>query len=138
MALTSRIAVIDDELSVRTALGRLLTASSFDVTTYGSAREFIDSLRADAPACIVLDVHMPELSGLDLLHYLRRVKRPIPAIVVSAFDDLDTRAQCLASGALAYLTKPLDGTELVRVIRTAVGHNRPHPPVRSRRKKPAA
>jgi FixJ family two-component response regulator len=137
MAPAPRIAIVDDELSVRTALGRLLTAASFDVMTYGSAREFIDSLRFEAPDSLVADVHMPDFSGLDLLHYLRRAKRSIPVIIVTAFDELDLRAQCLASGAVAYFTKPLDGAELVGAVRAAVGHGRSHTRSQAGRDKPA-
>src|SRR5436190_891940 len=65
-----RIAVVDDDASVRKALARLLTASSFDTKTYGSVREFMDVGTAKPPQCLVLDLHMPELSGLDLQHQL--------------------------------------------------------------------
>ncbi len=62
----TRIAVVDDDASVRKALARLLSASAFDIETYGSAREFLKSLKAGAPDCLVVDLHMPELTGFDL------------------------------------------------------------------------
>ena len=66
-----RVAIVDDEPAVRTALARFLDASSFETKTYGSAREFIDSIRNDEPECLVVDVHMPDFTGLDLQRYLR-------------------------------------------------------------------
>lgn len=116
----SYVAVVDDELSVRKALARLLTAASFDARTYGSAREFINSLRKEAPDCLVVDVHMPDFSGLDLQRYLHRAKQPIPTIVMTAFDDTEIRAQSLANGAVAYLTKPLQAQALVEAVNAAV------------------
>jgi FixJ family two-component response regulator len=62
----TRIAVVDDDASVRKALARLLSASSFDIETYGSARDFLKSLKAGTPDCLVVDLHMPELTGFDL------------------------------------------------------------------------
>jgi FixJ family two-component response regulator len=117
----TRIAVIDDELSVRTALGRLLTASAFETKTYGSAREFVESLRHGEPECIVVDVHMPECSGIDLHRHLRRNERRIPTIIVTAFDDAEIRSKCLALGVDGYLTKPIDAMELIRLIQTITG-----------------
>ena len=82
-----RVAIVDDEASVRTALARLLSASSFEPKTYGSAREFIDSIRTDIPECLVVDVHMPDFTGLDLQRYLNRINKKIPTVVITAFDD---------------------------------------------------
>lgn len=65
------------------------------------------------------------VSGLGLLYYLARAKRSIPVVIVTAFDELDLRAQCFASSAVSCFTKPLDGAELVDVMRAAVAHDRP-------------
>lgn len=70
-----RVAIVDDEPAVRTALARLLDASSFETTTFGSAREFIDLMRRDVPECLIVDVHMPDFSGLDLQRYLNRINK---------------------------------------------------------------
>jgi len=125
-----KIAIIDDEESVRTALGRLFAASSFDVATYGSAREFISSLKTCEPSCIVVDLHMPEFSGLDLQHYLRRAKRFIPTIVITAFDEADIRKQCMDAGALAYFTKPLNGEALVKMMKSLIRERKDTDPLR--------
>ncbi len=82
-----RVAIVDDEASVRTALARLLSASSFEPQTYGTAREFIDFIRTDLPECLVVDVHMPDFTGLDLQRYLNRINKKIPTVVITAFDD---------------------------------------------------
>jgi FixJ family two-component response regulator len=127
-----RVAIVDDEVSVRTALARLLSASSFEPRTYGSAREFIDSIRTDIPECLVVDVHMPDFTGLDLQRYLNRINKKIPTVVITAFDDAGVRERSTASGAKAFLTKPLHGPTLIDAILDATGRARPDVrPVRS-------
>lgn len=120
-----RVAIVDDEPSVRTALARLLSASSFEPKTYGSAREFIDAIRTDVPECLVVDVHMPDFTGLDLQRYLNRINKRIPTVVITAFDDAGMREQSAASGAKVFLTKPLHGSTLIDAILTATGRARP-------------
>jgi FixJ family two-component response regulator len=124
---TIRVAVVDDELPVRKALARLLSAASFKPITFASAREFIDSLRDGSPDCLVVDIHMPDFSGLDLQKYLKRTNRRIPTIVITAFDDAEIRAQCMASGAVAFLTKPLDGPTLLDAVNAATAAPHPNP-----------
>ena len=124
---TIRVAIVDDEPAVRTALARLLEASSFEAKIYGSAREFIDSMDCDIPDCLVVDAHMPGLSGLDLQRYLNRIKKKIPTVVITAFDDAGTRKRSIASGADAFLTKPLHGPVLVNAITDAIRGSRGDP-----------
>jgi FixJ family two-component response regulator len=124
MARVSKIAIIDDEASVRTALGRLFAASSFAVTTFGSVRDFTKSLEDVAPDCIVVDLHMPELSGLDLQFYLRRVRNLIPTIVITAFDEPEIRKKCMDAGASGYFTKPLNGEALLRAVTKSLSAHR--------------
>lgn len=116
----TRIAIIDDDLAVRKALGRLLSASSFDVTTYASAREFMDS-EQPPPQCLVLDLQMPEVSGLDLQHHLRLCGREIPTIVMTAIHEPGLRERCLSAGAAALLIKPLSGKSIISAIHAALG-----------------
>jgi FixJ family two-component response regulator len=111
-----RVAIVDDEPAVRTALARLLEASSFETSTYGSAREFIDSMPRGVPQCLIVDVHMPDFTGLDLQRYLNRMNKKIPTIVITAFDDAGIRERSAASGAKAFLTKPLHGPTLIDAI----------------------
>src|SRR4249920_1513222 len=120
-----RVAIVDDEPAVRTALARLLDASSFETTTFGSAREFIDSMRRDVPECLIVDVHMPDFTGLDLQRYLNRINKKIPTVVITAFDDAGVRERSTASGAKAFLTKPLHGPTLIEAILSATGRALP-------------
>lgn len=115
-----RVAIVDDEPAVRTALARLLEASSFEAKTYGSAHEFIDCMGRDNPECLIVDVHMPDFTGLELQRYLNRINKKIPTIVITAFDDVATRERSCASGASAFLTKPLDGMTLIQAIKDAM------------------
>jgi FixJ family two-component response regulator len=116
---TLRVSVVDDELSIRKALERLLTAASFEVRTFGSAKELLTSLDSFKPDCLVVDIHMPDVSGIDLQQHLQRSNRRIPTIMITAFDDAGIRTRCLALGAAAFLTKPLNGPTLIATIAKA-------------------
>ena len=114
------IAVVDDEESVRKALRRLLSASGLTVRTFAGGADFLLSMGDQRPQCLVLDLHMPGVTGLDVLHYLAEQGPPIPTIVITAHDEPESRTQCIAAGAIAYLSKPLDESALLEVIgRTA-------------------
>lgn len=111
-----RIAIVDDDASVRKALSRLLRASSFTPETYGSAREFLDSLPKGRPDCLVVDLQMPEMTGLELQRHLKSQGVHIPTIVITAHSDAGARERCQSAGAAAYLLKPLQSTTLIAVI----------------------
>lgn len=117
----TRVAVVDDDASVRKALARLLSASSFEARTYGSAREFLDSLPGDAPECLVVDLHMPEFTGLDLQRQLLRSGIRIPTIVITAYNEPGIHERCRSAGAVAFLLKPLNGAMLIGAINAAIG-----------------
>src|SRR5262245_32905110 len=123
-SLAARIAIVDDDASVRKALGRLLSASSFDIETYASARDFLASLKAGKPDCLVVDLHMPELTGFDLQRQLARTGVQIPVIVITAYNEPGLRERCQSAGAAAFLLKPLDGSTLIGVINAATGRHR--------------
>ena len=110
------IAIVDDDASVLTALSRLLSTCSYQTATYQSAREFLDSLRHNMPQCLVVDMQMPEVTGLDLLHHLTRHGIRIPTIVITGHDEAGNRARCEAVGTRAYLLKPLQGDVLLAAI----------------------
>ena len=116
-----RIAVVDDDESVRKALKRLLRAANLDADTFASGREFLDSLAAQVPDCIVLDLHMPGMNGLDIQQQLARGALRVPIVVITGHDEPQTRAQCLSAGAAAYLRKPLDDEALLDAIHRAAG-----------------
>ena len=115
------IAVVDDEESVRKSLRRLLVASELDATVYASGQEFLDSLGGRQPDCLVLDLQMPGLTGLEVQRALAGARVLFPTIIITAHDEPETRARCLAAGAVAYLCKPLHDELLLDAITTAVG-----------------
>ena len=115
-----RVAVIDDDSSVRKALTRLLRAVNLNVNAFASGREFLDSLPSNRPDCIILDFHMPGMNAADVLRQLAREGTPAPVIVVSGHDELRDHAQCLSTGAVAYLRKPFDAEELLEAIYRAI------------------
>jgi FixJ family two-component response regulator len=114
------IALVDDEESVRRALARMLSASQFDVDVFATGQEFLDSLRTRLPDCVVLDYQMPGLTGRDVQRQLSLGQIRLPIIVVTAHDQPALREQCLADGAVAYLSKPLQRERLVDLINDAV------------------
>lgn len=117
---TAYVAIVDDEASVRRALARLLGASAFKSRTYASAHEFLDSLAYDIPGCLIVDLQMPDMTGLELQGALLRAGMKIPTIVITALNKDGFHEQCRAAGATAYLLKPLDETTLIAAINTAI------------------
>jgi FixJ family two-component response regulator len=111
-----RIAVVDDDTSVRNALMRLLETSSYVVQAFACAREFIVAMAHGAPDCIVVDLQMPGMTGLELQQHLASNGVRIPTIVITAHDEPGTRERCIAAGAAAYLLKPLRKTALFSAI----------------------
>lgn len=114
------VAIVDDDASVRKALARLLNSCSMNSETFGSGQEFLESLSADQPECLVVDQHMPEMTGLDLQHHLHRSGIKIPAIIITAHDQPGLREQCRAAGAIAYLLKPLNENDFLDAIFSAI------------------
>ena len=110
------VAIVDDDASVLTALSRLLGTCSYRTATYQSARAFLESLRHSTPQCLVVDMQMPEVTGLDLLHHLTRHGIRIPTVVITGHDEAGNRARCEAVGTRAYLLKPLQGDVLIAAI----------------------
>jgi FixJ family two-component response regulator len=110
------IAIVDDDASVLTALSRLLGTCSYRTATYQSAGAFLESLSHSTPQCLVVDMQMPEVTGLDLLHHLTCHGIRIPTIVITGHDEAGNRARCEAVGTRAYLLKPLHGDVLIAAI----------------------
>jgi FixJ family two-component response regulator len=115
------IAIVDDEEHVRVALRRLCDAYGLHARTFASAQQLLDSLDDALPHCLILDVQMPGLGGLDAQSALRERGLGIPAIVITGRDDDETRARAAALGAHAYLCKPVDAEVLMGAIRHAIG-----------------
>lgn len=113
------IAIVDDDAPVLKALKRLLRGRGFDPATYGSAREFLTALPEKRPDCLILDLQMPEMSGLELLRYLRRHGINVPTIMITAHTGEDVAERCIAAGAMAFLPKPLQNAQLFEAINKA-------------------
>ena len=115
------ISIVDDDPSVRRALGRLLQAVGYRVEVFASADEFLDSAPMGRIACLVLDVRLDGMSGLDLHERLAAERTRLPVIVITAHDDPTTRLRVQQAGAAAYLPKPFDGATLLAAVAGAAG-----------------
>ena len=116
------VAVVDDEPYVRTALARLLRARGFDVRAYASGRDFLSSLPSGWPECLVLDINMTDMTGLELQAELACADAHIPTIMTTAVRSHDARNLTLAAGAIACLFKPVDSDMLLDAIERAIGN----------------
>lgn len=118
---TGLISVIDDNESVRRATCRLLKSMGFDVGDFSSAREFLLSARLRDTSCLILDLRMPDMDGLELQSYLTAQGHQIPIIFHAVYLDDAIRTQALRGGAIAFLQKPTTEQELLDAIRSALG-----------------
>jgi FixJ family two-component response regulator len=114
------VMIVDDDQSLRRAARRLIKSHGYMVDTFASAESFLGSGRLDETACLVLDVHMPGLNGLELQSRLLALGRQIPIIFITAFTDENARAQALNAGAVGYLIKPFEQAELLDCIHRAL------------------
>jgi FixJ family two-component response regulator len=117
------VAIVDDDDAVRRALGRLIQAFSFEVDTFPSGSTFIESLKRAVPACLIADLQMDDMTGLELLHRLSEMGLTIPAIVVTARDEPGIQHRCKLRGAKAVLIKPVMADPLLAAIEEAIGSN---------------
>jgi FixJ family two-component response regulator len=116
--------VVDDDPSIRTSTERLVRSVGFKVQTFASAKEFLASARPDEPACLVLDVRMPGLSGLDLQRELARSGVDIPIIFMTGHGDIPMTVRAMKAGAVEFLTKPMRKQALLDAIRAAIERDR--------------
>ena len=114
------VVVVDDEEPMRKALQRLLRAAGLTVRAYASAEDFLNSGQLDTTGCLVADIRMPGMSGLDLLAELNRRHLSIPTIFITAHGDEDLRMQAMRAGAVKFLPKPVVGATLVASVQTAL------------------
>jgi FixJ family two-component response regulator len=116
----SVVMIVDDDDSVRRAARRLIRSFGFAVDTFPSAENFLASGRLDETACLVLDVHMPGLSGLELQARLNAMGYHLPIVFITAFAEENARTQALKAGAYAYLVKPFEEDDLLDCINRAL------------------
>lgn len=114
------ISVVDDDESVRQALAGLLRSAGLQVATFASAQEFLGSRHLRTAACLILDLQMPGMGGLELQQRLAEAGHRIPIVVLTAHGDEDARAKALAGGAVAFMAKPFDGEALLGAVEVAL------------------
>jgi len=114
------IAVLDNEPEMRKALRRLLSCCGFHVEEYAGGDELLAALGLHAPDCLLLDLHMPDLNGFDLLGDFRFRQMPVPVVVITAHDEPGTAERVIALGASACLKKPVDRDVLLSAISEAI------------------
>ena len=115
--------VVDDDRRVREALSRLMVSAGLSVITFGSAAEFLASEKPDEPACLLLDLQLPGIGGLELQRQLADGDAP-PIVFLTGHGDIPSTVQAMKAGAVEFLSKPADDTELLRAIESAIALDR--------------
>ncbi len=121
---TELVFVVDDDASMREAISRLLHTIGLTVRTFGSAREFLGARLPDIPACVVLDVRLPDLSGLDLQREMVERGIHVPIIFITGHGDIQMSVQAMKAGAVEFLTKPFRDQELIDAVRSGIHRDR--------------
>jgi FixJ family two-component response regulator len=114
------VMIVDDDDSIRKAVRRLMKSYGFAVETFASAEEFLGSDRLAKTSCLILDVHMPGMNGLELQKRLVASGSVVPIIFITAFTDDRARAQAMNAGAASYLAKPFGDDELLNCIHSVL------------------
>lgn len=114
------VSIVDDDESLRRSLRNLLGSVGFRVETFASAEAFLESTHQERTGCLVLDLRMPGMDGLDLLRHLSGTGARIPAVILTAHGDDEARQRSLQAGAVAFLSKPFNGDALLDAVRTAL------------------
>src|SRR5690349_16576941 len=115
--------IVDDDDSFLTAMSRFLRAASFDVKTFPSAAKFFDALPSDAPGCVIADLKMPGISGLDLQNALRRSGNPIPVVFLTGHGDIPSSVDAMRHGAEDFLTKRAPKEKLLDAVKRALARD---------------
>jgi len=116
--------VVDDDPSIRDSLRQLITSVGFKAEVFASARAFLDARRPDAPGCLVLDVRLPGLSGLDLQRELVETDTELPIIFITGHADVPMSVRAMKAGAVEFLTKPFRPQELLDAVRSGIERDR--------------
>ena len=114
------IHIVDDDRLVRESLGDLLRSMDYHVILYGSAAEFLDVALPEAPSCLVLDVRLPRVSGLELQDYLNHVNIRLPVILMSGYGDVPMSVRAMKAGAIDFLVKPIRHQDLLDAVGAAI------------------
>ena len=119
------IAIVEDDEFFRGSMRRLMRSLGYSVETFPSAADFLTSRGPDETACLIADIHMPGMTGVELYACLIGAGHKIPTILVTAYPDEAARARALNDGIVCYLTKPFDDNDLMDCVRKAVGGGKP-------------
>jgi FixJ family two-component response regulator len=114
------ISVVEDDPFFRESMRRLMRSFGYLVDVFSSASEFLASPRLSETACLITDVHMPAMTGLELHRHLIEIGHPLPTIIVTAYPNDVDRARALNDGVVCYLRKPVDEQSLLRSLRTVI------------------
>ena len=114
------VAIVDDDESVRDAVGSLFRSMGFQTEPFAGGNEFLASPKLRAFRCLILDVQMPGMDGLELQHRLAATAHPIPIIFITAYNDEDVRTRALRGGAVSFLTKPFNDDALLGAVQSAI------------------
>src|SRR5271166_5401513 len=115
--------IIDDDSGVRESIQDLVESVGLHAESFATAQEFLSSERRDAPSCLILDVRLPGISGLDLQHELKRVRVNIPIVFISAHADISMTVRAMKSGAIEFLTKPFRDQELLDAVQRSLNRD---------------
>jgi FixJ family two-component response regulator len=118
------IAIVDDDPSVRRGIERLIRSAGWDAETFASAQEFLSRDRAERPSCLVLDLQLPGLSGLDLQKRMAEFGLEIPIVFLTGHGNIPASVQAMKAGAIEFLTKPFDEEDLLKAIQEAIERDR--------------
>jgi two-component system, LuxR family, response regulator FixJ len=111
------IAIIDDNDSIQDSLCDLIESGGFEAQCFGSAKAFLESDLHRRAGCLIVDIRMPKMSGLELQARLKQEECNVPIIFITAFDDAEIRAQAMTEGAVEFLAKPFDHQLLLKILR---------------------
>ena len=120
----TRVFVVDDDALVRRAVSRLLKSDGYSVEAFESPQAILDAGTADQAACLVLDLRMPGLNGLELVEELRRLRVATPVVFITGHADVPTSVQAMKAGAIEFLEKPFDDERLLEAVREAAERDR--------------
>jgi FixJ family two-component response regulator len=120
MSKPSLVSVVEDDQFFRESMQRLMRSLGYTVEAFASAPDFLASPRVVETACLIADVHMPTMTGVELYRHLVNAGYAIPTILVTAYPDEADRAQAVKDGVVCYLRKPIDETHLIRCLREAL------------------
>lgn len=115
------VAIVDDDASIRPALARLIRTIGYSARTFDSAEALLAEIDQVLPACVLTDIQMPRMNGLDLVKALRQRARDLPIMVMTAYPSLANRELAQFDGTVAYMTKPLDDARLEAWLMSAIG-----------------